>query len=202
MAEASTSLLIQRHRQSDPNAFRELVDRYHSLVFGVCLKFMRHRQDAEDATQETFTRFAKYLAKCDATRPLEPWLVAIAANRCRTLLSRRNSVSSSELVQEASICQTTQPPSETALREEVTLALSRQPANHRLAFEMFHESAMSYAEIATQLNCPIATAKTWVHRARVSLVNTLVEREVVFDRGINQANSIQGRPKSKGEPSQ
>src|SRR5690606_32928718 len=75
--------------EDDPSAFAQLVSRYQDRVFRLCFRILRHRQDAEDATQETFTRMARHLSGWDSGRPIEPWLLAIAGNRCRTLLSRR-----------------------------------------------------------------------------------------------------------------
>jgi len=175
----SNALLAQQFRQNDQTAFSKLVGRHQSLVFRVCLRILRHRQDAEDATQETFSRVAKYLDRWDSRRPLEPWLVAIAGNRCRTLLASKRSfqsltastepVSSEGVSQRAAEC----------LREELQLALMRVPESHRRAFHLFHEESLSYAEIAEVLNCPLGTVKTWVHRARARIIDDLRDRDVV-----------------------
>lgn len=85
----SNALLVQQFRENDETAFSKLVRRHYPLVFRVCLKILGHRQDAEDVTQETFSRFAKHVDKWDVRRPLEPWLVTIAGNRSKTLLARR-----------------------------------------------------------------------------------------------------------------
>ena len=67
----------------------ELVDAHHGQVFGLCYRMLRHRHDAEDVTQESFVRALRSLAKWDSTREFLPWLLAIAGNRCRTLLAER-----------------------------------------------------------------------------------------------------------------
>ncbi|EMI19830.1 RNA polymerase, sigma-24 subunit, ECF subfamily, partial [Rhodopirellula maiorica SM1] len=177
--EESTAFLIERHRQNDPAAFEKLVGRYHSLVFGVCMRFMRHRQDAEDMTQETFSRLARYLSRWDSKRPIEPWLVTIAGNRCRTVLSRHRHEVATGVPVEPAADRVQEKIAADSLREEVRLALASQPENHRRAFELFHEQSMNYAEIASQLDCPLGTAKTWVHRARVAIMDQLLQREVV-----------------------
>ena len=48
-----------------------------------------HRQDAEDVTQETFLRALRAIFGFDSARPIRPWLLEIAANRCRTALALR-----------------------------------------------------------------------------------------------------------------
>lgn len=175
----SNAILAEKFRHDDPQAFATLFGRHHSLVFNVCLRILGHRQDAEDVTQETFSRLAKYLDQWDSRRPLEPWLVRIAGNCSRTFLARRR------------VCHplsvSTEPTSEAgrgeqaadSLREELRLALSQLPEKHRRAFELFHEHSLSYAEIAEQLHCPVGTVKTWVHRARNDVIEHLRHREVI-----------------------
>ena len=67
----------------------ELIDEHRGQVFGLCYRMLRHRHDAEDATQESFVRALRSLARWDSNREFSPWLLAIAGNRCRSLLSER-----------------------------------------------------------------------------------------------------------------
>ena len=73
-------------RAGDPQALRLLIEQYQGVVFGLCYRMMNHRQDAEDVVQETFVRALKAIAGFDTARPIRPWLLEIAANRCRTAL--------------------------------------------------------------------------------------------------------------------
>lgn len=199
----SNALLARQFQQHDDSAFSKLVLRHHSLVFRVCMRILGHRQDAEDATQETFSRVAKYLDRWDSRRPLEPWLVAIAGNRCRTFLAARRA--------HQSLCPAIEPVTDEAavnrnadlLREELDLALTQIPSSHRRAFELFHEHSLSYCEIAAELGCPVGTAKTWVHRARARIIHQLSQREVVLrprDGGEDtRPSSIEKKCNSPGE---
>lgn len=175
----SNALLAQQFRQNDQTAFSKLMGRHHSLVFRVCLRILGHRQDAEDATQETFSRVAKYLHRWDSQRPLEPWLVAIAGNRCRTLLASRRSFQPLTGATEPASSDAVNQRDAESLREELKLALMQVPDCQRQAFQLFHEQSLSYAEIAVALNCPLGTVKTWVHRARAKIIDQLRERDVV-----------------------
>ena len=82
--------LIQRCLAGQQDAMHALVERYQSQVFGLCYRMLSNREDAEDATQETFVRVLKSLDRWDSARDFDPWLLAIAGNRCRTMLSRRS----------------------------------------------------------------------------------------------------------------
>lgn len=81
--------LVRRCLEGDQLAMRALVERYQGQVFGLCYRMLGNRQDAEDATQETFIRVLHSLRRWDSSRAFEPWLLAIAGNRCRTALAAR-----------------------------------------------------------------------------------------------------------------
>jgi RNA polymerase sigma-70 factor (ECF subfamily) len=66
-----------------------------------------------------------------------------------------------------------------SLREELDLALMQVPECQRQAFQLFHEQALTYAEIAEAMNCPLGTVKTWVHRARANIIDQFRDRQVV-----------------------
>lgn len=161
-------------------SFESVVRDYQSMIFGLCLSLLGHRQDAEDMTQETFSRFYRYRKNWDPTRPLGPYLRTIAGNRCRTLLSRRGRKPQSlEATEEPRTVADDHDRRAECLREELKLALAELPEKQRRAFELFHVHAMPYAEIATTLGCPLGSVKTWVHRARTSLIEHLRSREVI-----------------------
>ena len=175
----SDAVLAERIIAQDSVAFGQLVDRYQHFVFRICFGILRHRQDAEDATQDTFTRVARYLDRWDPRRPLEPWLATVAGNRSRSHLSRRRCFAPLTAADEPESLSTPQHQAADAIREEIALALSVLPDRQRIAFEFFHVQSMSYLQIAREMNCPVGTVKTLVHRARLALINELHRRDVV-----------------------
>ena len=171
--------LVDRCLRGDQSAVLQLVDEYRGQVFGLCYRMLRHRQDAEDVTQESFVRALRSLHRWDAQREFLPWLLAIAGNRSRTLLSARmRQPPVSSLVEHLSD-DSLEIIEAKNLAEEVELALGTLRVEYRQAFLLFHQHELSYAEISTTLGCPLGTVKTWVHRARRELVRRLAERGVV-----------------------
>ena len=171
--------LVARIIEQEAAAFNLLVDRYYSFVFRICFGMLRHQQDAEDATQETFSRVAQYLDRWDPRRPFAPWLAAVAGNRCRSHLARRRSYTSLGTVSEPEANAARLDRAADLMREEIALALASLPPRQRQAFQLFHEHSMSYAQIAEALDCPLGTVKTLVHRARFSMIDQLRQRDVV-----------------------
>lgn len=175
--------MVDRCLAGDEIAARQFVERYQRRVFGLCWRMLCHRQDAEDAAQETFVRALDNLARWDRNRPLEPWLMTIAANRCRTVLAKRARRPVSKPLEENTVtgrddtCIAAR-----QLAEELERALAELRPQYALAFRLFHEEQLSYAEIASAFERPIGTVKTWVHRARRGIVEQLATREVINQR--------------------
>lgn len=170
--------LVETLRSGDPEGPAVLVDRFHGMVFGLCFRMLKHRQDAEDVVQETFVRALGGIRGFDADRPLRPWLLGIAANRCRTALSHRGKRPVAAESAEESIDHRPGLADPDDLAGELERALGRLREEYRLVFVLFHEQGMPYEEIAEAVRRPVGTVKTWLHRARAQLAEDLSRRGV------------------------
>lgn len=171
--------LVGRCLSGEQSAMAELVERFRGPVFGLCLRMLGHRQDAEDMAQESFVRALRSLRSWDAARDFLPWILAIAGNRCRSQLSARmrrpkTTVDLSEVADRSPVDH-----GAGHLAEEVQRALCNLRSEYQEAFSLFHEQHLSYAQIADVLACPLGTVKTWVHRARRELAEQLRNRGVI-----------------------
>ncbi len=167
--------LVERCLQGNEEGLRSLVQRYQGVVFGLCYRMLGHREDAEDVAQDVFVRMYRSLHRWDATRPFRPWLLTIAANRCRTALEKRSRrPRPTEIVDH--IAETDSP--NTELAEELQQALGQLREEYRECVILFHHQELSLTEVADILGSPPGTVKTWLHRARKELAEHLQRRGV------------------------
>jgi RNA polymerase sigma factor (sigma-70 family) len=176
--------LVRRCLRSEPEAIQSLVARFQAEVFGLCVRLLNHRHDAEDVTQEVFLRVFRSLAGWDSTRPLKPWIMGIAVNRCRTWLAQKSR--RPELVDYLQDAVEQRDPSpgmddSAELVQEIEAALSELREEYRLVFVLFHEQGQPYDEIAQVLQRPVGTIKTWLHRARQEILQRLRRRGMVSE---------------------
>ena len=174
--------LAARCLSGDESAIRQFVERFQGLVFAVCLKQLGNREDAEDIAQQTLVRGVRHLRHWDSKRPLKPWLLTIAVNRCRTHASQRDPHA-----------RTYDPAIEIPTRdvrlgalelsEELQLALGKLRDEYRTCFILFHQQELSITHVANMMKCPEGTIKTWLHRARRELAELLIERGAVTKDG-------------------
>jgi RNA polymerase sigma-70 factor (ECF subfamily) len=178
---ADDATLVRRCLRDEPAAVRALVERFQGPVYGLCVRLLAHRHDAEDVTQEVFVRVFRSLRSWDRSRPLQPWVLAIAANRCRTWLSRKaRRPEPVDYLGDVTADPHAGPADEAGeLAREVTRALADLRPDYRTAFVLFHEQNQSYEAIAAALDRPVGTVKTWLHRARLELLDALRRRGMV-----------------------
>src|SRR5207302_4585474 len=122
------------------------------------------------------------LRRWDSARPLQPWVLGIAANRCRTWRARsvRRPAAVDYLDDTAADPKTDLPADDAPeLARELTRALADLRPDYRTAFVLFHERGQSYEAIAAALRRPVGTVKTWLHRARLELLDALRRRGMV-----------------------
>ncbi len=74
--------LILRYRESDdPEIIAELYDRYVHLVYGVCLKYLKDREQSKDAVMEIFEKILTDLDR-QKIKNFQGWLYVVARNFC------------------------------------------------------------------------------------------------------------------------
>jgi RNA polymerase sigma factor (sigma-70 family) len=175
---ADEAALVRRCLRGDADAIQALVERFQPEVYGLCCRLLSHRHDAEDVAQEVFLRIFRSLRRWDSTRPLKPWIMGITVNRCRTWLSQRSR--RPELVD---YLQDTAPSpvndDAAELLTEIQTAVAALREEYRIVFAMFHEQGHPYEVIAQALGRPVGTIKTWLHRARLEVLERLRQRGMV-----------------------
>ncbi len=72
--------LFTRCKQGDAKAQRILYDLFKARLMGLCRRYTRSREEAQDILQECFIRIFKYIHQLESSDKLESWMKAIAVN--------------------------------------------------------------------------------------------------------------------------
>jgi RNA polymerase sigma-70 factor (ECF subfamily) len=74
--------LIEDILAGDSQSFSILVDRYKDLVFTLALRMVKHREEAEEVSQDTFIKVFRNLNKFKGDSKLSTWIYKVAYNTC------------------------------------------------------------------------------------------------------------------------
>jgi RNA polymerase sigma-70 factor (ECF subfamily) len=186
LPDADVAALAQRGRE---DAFRELVRRYERPVFSLIFRMVRDSATAEDLAQDTFIKVLNHIDKYRPEFKLSSWLFKIANNVAIDHLRRRQiatiSMSGSPHAGTASEVEATSfdvaSDDESALDEmeskelgsAIEKAIARLRPEYRSCILLRHVEDRSYEEIAATLDLPLGTVKTYIHRARQQLRESL-----------------------------
>jgi RNA polymerase sigma-70 factor (ECF subfamily) len=81
--EFQLASLVEEARAGSRTAFEQLMGHFHEDIFRMVYYRTRSSMDAEDLTQEIFTRAYKNMSKLKAVESFRSWLYQIALNRVR-----------------------------------------------------------------------------------------------------------------------
>jgi RNA polymerase sigma-70 factor (ECF subfamily) len=150
----------------DERAFAALYDRYSSILFGLMLRILHNRAEAEDVLQEVFLQVWQQAHSFDASRGRPfTWLVTLARSRAidrlraagsRERTAQKSGEEAPRVEEEAA--------DETVLREEqgevVRRALAELSEEQRSTLLLAYLDGMSQTEIAEKTGQPLGTVKT------------------------------------------
>lgn len=173
-------MLVEACRANDPMALKDMVDRFQQDVYRVCCRLMSDPHEAEDLAQESFIRVFRSLHTWDQDRPLKPWIISIAINRCRTALAKRARRPNLSPLLDCNPGREVTAERSTDLQQEINAAVDELRTEYREVFILFHTEEIPYESIGSMMRKPVGTIKTWLHRARLAVVQRLRERGVVY----------------------
>ncbi len=156
---------------------RALFDRYAPILMGVCLRYARNEQEAEDILQESFIRIFDKLSLYDFKGSFEGWLKRLCVNvALKTYQLKRFSHEQSGY---ESLPETPDDPAIYAKlgEEELLKMISALPDGYRIVFNMYAIEGYSHKEIADLLSIQEASSRSQLLKARKLLQKQIQQHQ-------------------------
>lgn len=178
----SDSELMERYRDGDESAFRELVLKFQRPLINFFFRLTWDHYLSEDYAQEVFARLVRYRANYRRTAKFTTYMFRIAKNywidRYRErksapdLVSLETPVGSSDgrSLQLGQTVESDAPLPDDLLRrreigERVAAAVKQLPEEQRLVFVLSENQGLRYADISEVMEIPVGTVKSRMHAA-------------------------------------
>ena len=181
---------VREFLTGNAQAFEFLFDKYHEKVFGVAFRFVKHKEDALEITQEVFIRVYQGLSKFKTDSKFFTWLYRITVNRSIDFLRSKkarptvNFHRKEEQGQHGDITESIPNPKSTdpskALEEQemadrLMEAVALLSSKHQSVFILHAVEQLSYKDIGEVLNCSIGTVMSRLYYARKKLQQYLTQ---------------------------
>jgi len=174
-------------------AFREIVSRYERPVFSLIFRMVRDRTLAEDLSQEAFVRAFNAIRTYKPSYKFSNWILKIANNHTIDHLRKRkldtvsihgsphastdDEISRTRIVVESRDENPLEYVEHRELGGQIENAIGDLREEYRTAIILRHVEGYAYDEIADIMEVPLGTVKTYLHRARAELRESLAHLE-------------------------
>jgi RNA polymerase sigma-70 factor (ECF subfamily) len=167
------SWLVRKAQAGDVDAYEVLVRRHRDRIYRIALRMLGDRHDAEDIAQDVVIQVWTALAGFTGASSFTTWLYRIVVNRCLNQIRRRRWT--------RPVLDSDPPP--VAGAEDMVIARQRAravmeavaalPPDQRAVVVLHQLEGLSYREVAAVVNISEDAVRGRLHRARVSLFETL-----------------------------
>jgi RNA polymerase sigma-70 factor, ECF subfamily len=174
MLSSDVELLRRIDSARDPEAFAAFYDRFAARVYGLLLKLLRNRTDADDVLQETFLQVWNQAGRFDPMRSVpDGWILMLARSRALDRLRKRPTTSATAIPETSEVAE----PASGLLREEAAsalrVALADLPAEQREPIRLAFLDGRTHEQIARLLEQPLGTVKTRIRLGMMRLRDRL-----------------------------
>ncbi len=181
----SDAILLDLYRKSkDTKWLGILFERYSLLVFGVCMKYLKQVNDAQDATQQVFEKAFSEIRKYEVAY-FKSWIYSIAKNHCLMQLRGKGHQpvlfeTFPEDMLERTDSQVTVLQNENWLEQqsaELNLALQEISHDQKICIELFYFQKLSYKEIEQKTGYTFQQVKSHIQNGKRNLRIILEQKQ-------------------------
>ena len=173
---------IQLVINGDTNAFSILVDRYKDLVFTLCLRMLKNREEAEEVSQDTFIKIYKSLNKFKGNSKFSTWIYKVCYNACLDRLKKNkkhfNDVPINEFTEreiktiDNALSNMEQQEYDKSIQDCIALL----PEDDAFLLTLYYFEELSLDEISNAVGLTANNVKVKIFRSRKKLAQILRER--------------------------
>lgn len=181
MANNDDDYYIKKILEGDSNSFGVIVERYQNMVFALALKMLKHREESEEVSQDTFIKVYKSLSKFNGESKFSTWIYRIAYNTCLDRIKKNskynndveiNDVTSNEIFQAENIFDSLENKERSIIIKE---CMDKLPEDERVIMHLFYFEELSLKEIVDIVSLNEGNVKVKLFRGRKKLFSIFKE---------------------------
>lgn len=174
--------LIDAILAGDAQSFSVLVDRYKNLVFTLALRMLKHREEAEEVSQDTFIKVFRSLNRFKGDSKLSTWIYKVAYHTCLDRLKKHKREQQVVAIdkftehQVKTIDNALDRMEKEERKQAIQDCLQLLPSNDSALLTLFYFEELSLDEIAKIMDLTANNVKVKLFRSRKKLTGILRDR--------------------------
>ena len=175
-------LIIDQILGGDKQLFSVLVDRYKNLVFTLCLRLLKNREEAEEVAQDSFVKIYRSLNKFKGEAKFSTWVYRVTYNNSLDFLKAKKrkfqelSVDAYEDFEIEDLNNTIDVLEEKERKSAILNCINMLNEDDAFLLTLHYYEDQSVKEIAGIMNLSVANVKVKLYRGRKQLAVILKRR--------------------------
>lgn len=180
-ANTGPDLLLERCRNKEPKAYKELYELYAKAMFSISMRIVNNRDEAEDILQESFLKAFKDMSRFPNRAAFGSWIKRVVINLSLDVVRKQklnflslddadhieNDESAEEILYDAAM---------------ISECIQELPQGYRVIITLFLIEEYSHKEIAEMLKISESTSKSQYNRAKKKLISLVQQKNPVYEQ--------------------
>jgi RNA polymerase sigma-70 factor, ECF subfamily len=173
---SSDEELIREYREKrDPEILGALYKPYMYLVYGVCMKYLKNREESQDAVMQIFEVLVKDIPRFEI-RNFKSWLYGVSRNYCLMQLrknagvkNRHEEVLSGIFMESTSVTHPIEEEANEDLQDRLKTCMEQLKEEQRRCVELFYYRQQCYKEISAEMKIEEQKVKSAIQNGKRNL---------------------------------
>jgi len=173
-------ILVQKCVENDREGQRELYTLLSPVLYGICLKYMKNKMEADDVFQDAFIILFQKINQYKFEGSFEGWAKRIFVNEALEVLrkkQRRLHVAIEKSNLSNGLENEIDEPSLFVPHDKLLKHIQQLPDNYRMIFNLYVFEGYSHKAIGDKLNIAVGTSKSLLSRAK-SVLRSKINEEL------------------------
>ncbi len=168
--------------QNDAASQDALYSRFSPRMLGVCYRFAKNREDAEDMLQEGFIKVFSQIHQYRSEGALEGWIRRIMVHTCINALKKNKKFSDCVDIAYAGHIGIREEAIPSVMQaKEVVECIRVLPLGYRTVLNLYAIEGYSHKEIGNMLDIEESTSRSQYTRAKTMLEDILIKKKIILE---------------------
>lgn len=171
--------LIRGCKAKDRNIQKKLYEQYAPILLGICRRYVKQLEDAEDVLLESFYKIFSNIDQYEGKGSFEGWMKRISVNESLMFLRRKHNFNLSIENNHLEIAENSVNIEDQLFEQDILDTLDTLPTGYRTIFNLYVIDGLKHREIAKELGISINTSKSQLIQAKRKLASLLKKNKIV-----------------------